>query len=101
MSKIYVSGQITGIPIETAKRTFAEAAQTLARQGWEVVNPFDNGLPVEAPYEEHLAADLQLLLGCKALFALRGWQQSNGARIEVAFAKRLGIKVIYEEQMFN
>ena len=96
MSKIYVSGRITGLPIELAKRTFAEAVRNLNSQGWEVVNPFDNGLPVEASYEEHLAADLQLLLGCKALFALRGWQQSNGARIEVAFAKRLGIKVIYE-----
>ena len=89
------------MPIETAKRTFSEAVQTLERQGWEVINPFDNGLPVEAPYEEHLAADLQLLLDCKALFALRGWQRSNGARIEVAFAKRLGIKVIYEEQILN
>lgn len=96
MSKIYVSGRITGLPIELAKRPFAEAVRILNSQGWEVVNPFDNGLPVEAPYEEHLAADLQLLLGCKALFALRGWQQSNGAKIEVAFAKRLGMKVIYE-----
>lgn len=99
MSKIYLSGPISYLPIEAARRAFKRAEETLQVQGWEVVNPFDNGLPVEASWEQHLAEDLLQLLTCKAVFMMRGWENSLGARLEHALAQRVKMRIIFETQM--
>ena len=99
MSKIYLSGAISSLPIETARRAFAQAEELLQAQGWEVVNPMNNGLPVEASWEQHLAEDVLLLLACKAVYMMRGWRESRGARLEHAIAKRVRMRIIYEEEM--
>ena len=42
--KIYVSGKITGLPIEEAKQRFANSQALLESIGFEVVNPLEFGL---------------------------------------------------------
>lgn len=99
MSKIYLSGPISSLPLEAARRAFKQAEATLQAQGWEVVNPLDNGLPVDAPWEQHLAEDVLQMLTCKAVYMLRGWENSQGARLEYALAQRVKMRVIFETQM--
>lgn len=99
MSKIYLSGAISVLPIDAARRAFSAAEKVLAAQGWEVVNPMKNGVPVEAPWEVHLAEDVLLLLACKAVYMMRGWRESRGARLEHAIATRVSMRIIYEEDM--
>ena len=94
MSKIYLSGPISGLDIEHARELFAAAQKEMAKQGWECVNPMNNGLPVEAPWEEHLALDVLNLFSCKAIAMLPGWEASQGARLEHALAKRIGMRII-------
>jgi len=68
--RIYVSGQITGLPPEQYKALFSAAEADLKARGWEVVNPIriaegiapsliDPATRTEAQiWREHLKADI-------------------------------------------
>ena len=59
-----------------------------------VVNPFENGLPDEAHWMEHMRADIGLLVGCDYIYMLRGWEWSKGAKLELDVATSCGIRVM-------
>ena len=96
--RIYISGSISGRPLDVARRHFESAEASLRAQGWETVNPLRNGLPEDAPWSCHIAVDILSLLGCSAIYLLRGWQASRGAQLEANIA-RLTDKAIYYETM--
>lgn len=96
MNKIYISGPISGLPLETVYNNFTNAEVQLLEQGYEVVNPLNNGLPTTATWEEHMRADLRLLLDCDAIYMLEGWEKSRGARIEYALAVDLKMDIQYQ-----
>lgn len=98
MKKIYISGPISGLPLETVCNNFTNAEVQLSEQGYEVVNPLNNGLPTNAIWEEHMRADLKLLLDCDAIYMLEGWEKSRGARIEYALAVDLKMDVQYQHK---
>lgn len=91
-AKVYVSGPITGRLIE-ARRQFAEAKVHLTDAGFDVFNPLENGLGVDEPWERHLAVDVLELLACQAILPLPGWEQSQGARLEMEVAKLVGLRI--------
>lgn len=92
--KVYISGPITGLPLETVYNNFTNAEVRLLEQGYEVVNPLNNGLPRESTWNEHMRADLKLLLDCDAIYLLKGYQNSKGAMIEYDLAIKLGYYII-------
>lgn len=92
--KVYISGPITGLPYEEVEKAFSEAETRLQEQGYEVVNPLNNGLPRESTWNEHMRADLKLLLDCDAIYMLDGWTNSKGAEIEFNLAFDLRINII-------
>lgn len=96
MGKVYISGQISGLPIEEAKKKFGSIEAQLIAQGYEVVNPLKNGLPWNAPWELHIAMDIVLLMGCDTIYLLTGWDNSRGATLEKNFAELTKKKIIYE-----
>lgn len=73
MEKIYISGQISGQPIEEVAAKFEAAETMLKAQGYEVVNPLKNGIPANASWEAHVAMDVLLLMGCDAIYLLPDW----------------------------
>lgn len=91
--KIYISGQITGQPLEQAKARFAKAAEIIKSAGHEPINPFEHGLADEAAWEKHMVKDIELLFGCDAICKLAGWRNSKGARIEAHIASEMDMKV--------
>lgn len=93
--KVYISGPITGVPYEKVEKAFNEAETRLKEQGYEVVNPLNNGLPRESKWNEHMRADLKLLLDCDAIHMLNGWEYSKGASLEYDLAIDLGFKLIH------
>lgn len=97
MNKIYISGQISGQPYSEVRAKFENAAKKLAAKGYEVVNPINNGIPINAPWELHVAMDMVLLVGCQAIYLLPDWSRSKGATLEKNFAELTGKKMIYEE----
>lgn len=96
MKKIYISGPISGLPLETVYNNFTNAEVNLLEKGYKVVNPFNNGLPTTATWEEHMRADLKLLLDCDAIYMLEGWEKSRGARMEYALAVDLKMDIQYQ-----
>lgn len=94
--KVYVSGRITGITLDEAKPKFDAAKQRLTKRGYDVVTPFDNGLPNSASYAEHMKADIKLLLDCDVIYLLYGWSYSGGAQIEKEVAQVCGLQCLFE-----
>ena len=94
--KIYLSGKISGTDLDYVRRLFHKVATTLRALGHEVINLLCNGLSETDPWEEHIAKDIINLIDCEGIYMLQGWEDSQGARIEHAVAKELGLKVMYE-----
>lgn len=94
--KIYISGGISGYPLEERRAVFARAEEELRGRGYDPVNPFNNGVSLDAPYGDHMRADLRMLLGCDGIYLLRGWMSSRGARLEHDVAAACGMEVIAE-----
>lgn len=92
--KVYISGPISGLLYEEVEKAFNEAETSLKEQGHEVVNPLNNGLPRESTWNEHMRADLKLLLDCDAIYLLKGYQNSKGAMIEYDLARILHFETI-------
>lgn len=44
-----------------------------------------------------MKADIKLLMDCDAIYLLKGWEDSKGARIEKELAESLGYRIIKEE----
>lgn len=95
--KIYISGKITGLPLNKVAKKFAYHSQLLELKGYEPVNPL-----IISPFEEfkswheYMIDDIKVLFECDAIYLLRDWGQSRGARIEYQIAKELGLKILFE-----
>lgn len=96
MKKIYISGPISGYDINDRKDAFAKAQEVLELCGYEVRNPFDNGLDREAFTHEHMRADLKMLLDCDEILMLKGWNRSAGCNVELQCAVAAGLEVCFE-----
>ena len=96
MKKVYISGKISGKPIEETERKFAEAEERLRAEGYEVLSPLKNGLPLESDYSSHMIIDLLMLFQADAIYMLHDWSDSNGAITELAAAKATGKLIMYE-----
>lgn len=94
--RVYISGAIAHHDIEERKAAFGHAARYLDLKGYEPVNPFDNGVPEDAHWREHMRADIALLLGCDSIYMLQGWELSKGAKLELDVASSCGIKAMFE-----
>jgi hypothetical protein len=111
--KIYVSGPITGRPLDQAKAAFAAAAAACAARGHDVVNPFDvpphytcqcrhatnhlDGAGGGHDWGCYLRGDLAALLDdCHAIYMLPGWESSHGARLELQVASAVGLQVLWD-----
>ena len=97
-TKIYLSGAISSRPIDQARRQFAEAEAKLQEWGFEVLNPFNNGLIESASWGDHMKADIKMLLGADAIYMLDGWVESKGARLEYIIAGALGMSINYQNE---
>ncbi len=95
-TKIYLSGAISGRPIDEARQQFAEAETKLQKWGFEVLNPFNNGLIETAPWGDHMKADIKMLLAADAVYMLDGWVDSKGARLENIIAGALDMPINYQ-----
>lgn len=97
-TKIYVSGAISGHPLDGVRERFSLVKHKLEADGYEVMIPTENGLPPDAPWERHMAKDISLLMGCDIVLMLEGWQKSRGCRIEFNCAVEARKTIIFEKR---
>lgn len=108
--KVYISGAITGLPLEVARAAFAAAAVSLAAEGHTPVDPDDvppypgcacpnatgdGGTGSGHAWGCYLRNDLAALLDCDAILMLPGWESSHGARLELTVASAVGLRVLW------
>lgn len=91
--RVYISGKISNNP--TYKHDFARAAAVIVAAGCEVVNPAEVEITGGA-WLDYMRHDIKLLADCDGVYMLKGWEESNGAKIEHQLAQGLGLKIYYE-----
>lgn len=96
--KVYLSGPMTGIP-EFNYPAFHATAAKLRDAGYEVVNPAEVNPDSSLSWQQCLREDIKHLCDCEALALMPGWQNSQGAHLEMHIAHRLGIKIHLVEEL--
>lgn len=105
--KVFISGPMSGI--EDCNRTaFMEAEILLKRAGFDVFNPIIFAGLEGWSESEIMDLDLTALSKCNAIYQLDGWENSGGANVEWAYAKKCGLEVInhswldwYDDEMWK
>lgn len=69
-NKCYLSGPISGKDLEERKKAFKAAQVMLEAAGYEVINPMENGLPLNSTTAQHMKRDIQLLTECDCIFMM-------------------------------
>lgn len=102
---VYIAGPMRGLP-KFNYPAFNRAEIHLRSLGYDVVNPATFGDSYGTP--EELIADKKLLkrlmndelreiAKCDAIYLLRGWEKSVGARKELSVALQLDLEVIEQK----
>lgn len=92
--KCYLSGPMAGIERWVMEAAFEEAEKVVRELKVEPISPLRNGLAADSSWEQHMKADVKLLMECDMIYMLDGWEKSRGARLEFNLAAELGIKNI-------
>ena len=91
---IYLAGPMSGIA-DHNRPAFNVAAESLREQGYNVVNPADFDTTLTAPsWICCMVRDIPHVCSADAVAVLPGWEQSDGAKLEVFVATKLG-KPVY------
>lgn len=94
--KCYIAGAIGSMP-EAEYRPLFEAGVAEARAlGFEPISPIDLPHNHDRSYGSYMKEDLTELLKCKAIYVLRNWRHSPGAKFEIETAVFCGINVIFQ-----
>lgn len=98
---IYISGKITGT--DDYEDRFKKAEMELRSRGFNVLNPVKVGKWIErhlAPkiptWVEYMKQDIKAMMSADCIYMLKGYRESEGARLELFLAKVLKYE-IYEE----
>lgn len=93
--KIYIAGQITGLPLDEARGNFAEAEQKLKSMGYETVNPMSlERYHPDKKWIDYMIESLELLRICDGIYLMDNWHLSEGAKIEKMAAAKMKLKFL-------
>lgn len=93
--RIYISGSITRDPDYRAH--FCQAEEKLRNQHLHVFNPAKYDADPDKTWTDYMKYDIRQLLGCSAIYLLKGWRKGKGARLEYRIAKALGLIIMREQ----
>ena len=97
--RVYISGPITGTGdyierFETIERELKEA-------GFDVINPAKvcAKLPAGFSHDDYMHVCFAMLDLCDAIFMTYGWEHSDGATREAAYASAMNIRMMTMEEL--
>lgn len=97
---IYVSGRYTHGDVTENINRAREITAMLIRDGYDVICPHLNTagfeLYTDITYDRLIEMYLSILGRCDGIYMMSGWEQSNGANIELGYAIHNGIGVTFE-----
>ena len=97
MSRIYIAGQVSGLPYEQAMENFKKAEEFLYSRGDTPVNP-TKSCDVSWSWKKCMQTVIPLLVNCDGIYMLKGWKASHGAKLEHFIALKLGLKIELQKQ---
>lgn len=94
----YLSGSLTnGGTKKIDPRHFNEVEKKLKKYGYKVFNPASLEQKEKKSWEWYLARDIEWIHKHRPIMImLKGWQVSRGAKLELEFANRINLDVVYE-----
>lgn len=92
--KCYIAGGIGHPPKGDYKERFAQGKIEVEVLGYTPVSPLDLPHQHDGEWSSYMREDITALLSCSHVYALRNWQQSRGATLEIELARQLGIEII-------
>lgn len=92
MTRLYLSGPMSGIPDFNFPAFNAEAAR-LRALGWTVENPAENPKVEGDRWELYMRQAITQMMLCDVIALLPGWGASRGANVEVYLARQLGMLI--------
>ena len=92
--KLYLSGPMRH-HAQLNRPLFNAVARELELLGFDVFNPAEEDIALgdEAPAEFYAARDTEAILDRKAIAVLPGWEESTGAKAEVALTLWCGFPI--------
>lgn len=103
MKVIYVAGKYRGKSWNEVWENIMHSrteARKLWLQGWAVICPHANSILMDGAKGEtdgvFLEGDLEILKRCNAIYLLKGWEGSEGAKDELGLAQKEGLEILYE-----
>lgn len=103
---VYIIGAYSGNVDENIQKA-EDVSLRLIRDGFHVITPHKNTSGYEnyedgvLTYRTWIEMDLNILSRCDAVFVMNNAKDSKGAQIEIEYAKKLGLKVMYESEMYS
>lgn len=97
--RVYVAGPMSNLP-DFNYPAFYDAEKRLSRFGYDVENParhFDGDQT--RPYKDYMREAVRALTRCDAIYLMDGWEQSEGARFELEVSRRIGLAVMFEQDL--
>jgi hypothetical protein len=106
---VYIAGPMTDIP-HLNRRAFNEAESMLRCNGYHPINPvkFTEAVgydfeSTDIPYvivEAIKSMELEAISACDAIYLLKGWEHSEGAKNELMKALSLSLRIMKQEGAF-
>ena len=91
--KIYVAGKVTGLPIHEVIEKFNKAQLKLEAYGFEVINPLEivkeKAQGWDTDWQTAMRLCITAMMTADAIYLLKDWQDSDGARLEHQLADML------------
>tara|TARA_R100000988_G_C3889385_1_gene112075 strand:+ start:156 stop:491 length:336 start_codon:yes stop_codon:yes gene_type:complete len=103
--RVYIAGPMRGYENNNHEAFDAAEKKLLGKRIWDPVNParVDRNAGVDPSddmskleLKEALKRDVDLVFECDSIYMLRGWEKSEGARMEHALAVALSLGIHYE-----
>lgn len=85
--KCYIAGPIRGVPDYKSK--FEAAKKWIEAKGWVVLDP--STLPEGMTQADYMRICIAMIQSADTMCLLKGWKNSEGARIEEAYAEMIKI----------
>ena len=82
---------------DTYKEEFAKVEKEITEKGYIVINPA--WLPKGLDINRYMPVCLAMVDAADAIYMMKGWKESRGARLEKAYAEYQDKLVLYEERM--
>ena len=99
MKRIYISGKISGLDVESAKEKFLKSWQCcIMNTSFSPISPFTiKPLFGIKKWAFYMISDIRVLLKCDAILLQPDWVDSRGSKIEVVVAILTCKEIIIEK----